>query len=492
MRNVGATANKDATRMDNQGRRRANNTSGYTGVSWHKDARKWTARIRGRDTYHYLGMFSTPEAAHEAYKAAALRMRGPAKVADPNATRLELIATVRGLYETHGIQALSTPFLERQKSKLYHRLLGSGLKQTVLLDELGLTAEYKAWRDATRKYRGETKPKWTWEIAVETAQTIKQREGDLPTLEWCRVNGYSSVVNTVFRSGHTWEELREAVGCFATSPFVESRSGIRWRSRPEASLSNFLYARGIEHKRGGRYAEGYAAQSGRRYGSLDLSFRATDGQWIDVEVWGENLERLTSGRYAKTRRLKERWQSDNPRFLGIGSTDCLSDHKLTQILEPFIGIIEPFRFDRPTDKHIETSHWTDADDLLEHCKTFAEQMPDGIFPSDEWLRKRGRYATRPGPAYNTLSVRVNQWLGGTRKVRALLGQGDVGTIQWTPARALAAWRAFHKRYGVTPSQCQTPKWRNALGREVLAEGSKIYHAAKRHGVLQAARGPRRR
>ena len=470
-----------------QGPLRTNNTSGYTGVSWDKAAGRWSARIGAQKTYHCLGLFDSPEVAHEAYQAAALRLRGPTKALDPQSARRELIATVRRLYEAHGIQALSTSFLERQRSKLYHRLLSAGLTQTVLLGELGLAAEYAAWRNARRKYRGDIKPKWTWEIAVERAKAIKESEGVLPTLEWCRLNGYSSVVNTVFRSGHTWEDLRKAVDCFATSAFVEARNGMRWRSRPEASLSNFLYARGVEHKRGEHYPEGYSVQSGRRYGAFDLSFRASDGQWIEVEVWGDNLDRLSKGNYTKTKRLKERWQASNPHFLGIPSSDCLSDRRLTSILTPYIGVIEPFHFDFPTDKLIETSHWTDADDLLKHCSAFAAQMPDGMFPCEGWLRKRGRYADRPGPPYNTLAVYVHLWLGGFRNARALLGQGHASLTKWSPDQALAAWRAFHERYGVTPSQCQTPKWRETLGREVLAEGSRIYQAVKRHGVLREAK-----
>jgi len=114
-------------------------------------------------------------------------------------------------------------------------------------------------------------------------------------------------------------------------------------------------------------------------------------------------------------------------------------------------------------------------------------MPDGIFPGESWLRKRGKHVNRPGPAYNTLAIRVNDLIGGTRAVRRLLGHGYASTIQWTPDRAIAAWRDFEKKYGLTPSQCNAGQRRRALPQEVGAEAGKIYAAARLLGLLSEAR-----
>ena len=43
------------------------NTSGYLGVSFHKQRKKWSARITADNAYKSLGLFDTKEAAHEAY-----------------------------------------------------------------------------------------------------------------------------------------------------------------------------------------------------------------------------------------------------------------------------------------------------------------------------------------------------------------------------------------------------------------------------------------
>ena len=51
-----------------------NNTSGFKGVSWNKKSQKWQAFIKLDGKQRYLGYFDTPDAAHEAYKAAATKL----------------------------------------------------------------------------------------------------------------------------------------------------------------------------------------------------------------------------------------------------------------------------------------------------------------------------------------------------------------------------------------------------------------------------------
>lgn len=49
----------------------SSNTSGLKGVSWHVESRKWVSRIGVNGRVLYLGLFNTPESAHEAYCKAA-------------------------------------------------------------------------------------------------------------------------------------------------------------------------------------------------------------------------------------------------------------------------------------------------------------------------------------------------------------------------------------------------------------------------------------
>ena len=54
----------------------ANNRSGYKGVSWHAEGKKWQAHISVGGKGIYLGLFETAEEAHEAYKTAVDRAYG--------------------------------------------------------------------------------------------------------------------------------------------------------------------------------------------------------------------------------------------------------------------------------------------------------------------------------------------------------------------------------------------------------------------------------
>lgn len=64
---------RDATpRINAENRRkpRRDNGSGYQGVSWHSQQRKWQARITCNGRARSLGVFETPTAAYAAYIAA--------------------------------------------------------------------------------------------------------------------------------------------------------------------------------------------------------------------------------------------------------------------------------------------------------------------------------------------------------------------------------------------------------------------------------------
>ena len=52
------------------------NTSGLKGVRWLKSKRKWVAAITHRKQRIHLGLFTTSEAAYEAYCSAAKRLHG--------------------------------------------------------------------------------------------------------------------------------------------------------------------------------------------------------------------------------------------------------------------------------------------------------------------------------------------------------------------------------------------------------------------------------
>ncbi len=63
-------------------KRPTTNKSGYKGVSWHKEARKWRATISSHGQWKHLGFFDTPQEAHRAYIDAAAKLNGDFARAD--------------------------------------------------------------------------------------------------------------------------------------------------------------------------------------------------------------------------------------------------------------------------------------------------------------------------------------------------------------------------------------------------------------------------
>lgn len=53
-----------------------NNTSGFKGVSFRKDIKRWAARIRIEKVDLHLGFYDTPQEAHSAYQEAATQHHG--------------------------------------------------------------------------------------------------------------------------------------------------------------------------------------------------------------------------------------------------------------------------------------------------------------------------------------------------------------------------------------------------------------------------------
>ena len=319
---------------------------------------------------------------------------------------------------------------------------------------------------------------WTWEKIVQIAKEMVEKEGHLPPAAKFQAAGHAMLIQCLYKHGKTWGDLQEATNSFDTSSFIQSRNGIRWRSHPEASLSNFLFARGFHHEKGRKYPDDYAKLSGKTYGYYDLFFTDKSGRSIDVEIWGDKPNGHNERNYALVRAGKEKYNQGREGFLGIHYSECFSDKRLTAILEPYIGIVEPHIFEKASDQFLETAHWSNADELLETCRKIAAAQPDGKFPTEDWLRKRGQWANREGRAYNTVSVYIKLWIGGTRKLRELLGQTENSSVLWDEQKAIAAYEGFYKKYGKTPTQMRTERGKNnsKFSAKIINEGCKISSA----------------
>lgn len=370
-------------------------------------------------------------------------------------TEAQLLAHCKQMYVDGGAPALLYQNLKRTKG-LYGALYAAGLRQRVLLRKLGIDAG--VFKEQTTSYRdrvsvsGRRRQGWNRERIVATAAAVVQIHGFLPPAGWFAVNGHNGMVQALYSNGMTWGDLRDAL-CLPgheAGGMVKSRNGLWWRSQSEACLSNYLHARGVPHRRGDDYPAAYVAMSGRKSGQYDVAFQGADMAWFNVEIWGDKPYGHDAVGYAEKRKVKEVFNAGNQFFIGMHFKDCWSDAQLDVILGKHLGAGVGVTCEQPHDHLIQSVHWSNADELIAFCKTLAAQQADGEFPSEEWLRKRGKHANREGPAYNTLSVYIKTLIGGIRKLRAIIGQAHVSTEQWDRKRALSELEAWVTRYGMPP------------------------------------------
>ena len=352
-----------------------------------------------------------------------------------------LISECRDLYNQRGISALLYKNIDK---KLYFRLYQKGIKLSDIITQFGLEIEFKNFKI--------NEARWNWDKLIDIIRPIVVNQNFLPPAAWFQNNGYSYLKAALYSLDKTWDDLRKEFNSYENSSFVISRNGMRWRSHPEASLSNFLFSRGIKHNKGKKYPIEYSITTGQTYGYYDLEFIAKNGCIIQVEIWGEKPNGHDEAHYEYKKNLKLAFNSNNDNFIGINFWDCYIEKQLGNILKDYIGLIEPYNFEKSYDNIIPSTHWSNADELIEYCKIFANNMPNGIFPTEEWLRKRGKWKNRDGEAYNTLSIYIKKWIGGIRQLRMIIDQPENSTVKWDKESVIQEYKKIFEIYGLTTGQ----------------------------------------
>jgi hypothetical protein len=193
-----------------------------------------------------------------------------------------------------------------------------------------------------------------------------------------------------------------------------------------------------------------------------MCFTDRIGRSVDVEVWGD-APHGRSKEYSETRRKKEAYNKNRPGFVGIHFLDCYDEKKLELILSKHVDVPAPFNFKRAHDRLIQTTRWSNTDELLETCRVISSEQPDGLLPTSEWLLKRGRHKNRSGPKYSTLATKITLWLGGFPAARQLLGQyphtpgNRHPRTKWTEESVLKAIRIWISVHGCSPGRSRSKK-----------------------------------
>jgi len=338
---------------------------------------------------------------------------------------IDAINTFRKLYNENGIQVFNIEWLNINTPSLYKTFRYCRIKLEHLSKEFGCHNEYTTLRQniitesAGRNIR-------TKENFDKDANEIYQKYKCFPAMSILRMNGYKMFVSDLYNKNFaTLEELNQK---FYISPdtALTARNGFIMDSQCETCLVNFLYTRGIKMTKGRYYTNSYTQNTGRK-GIYDLHFISpiTDNE-ISVEIWGGAYSNNRQDAYNNKRKDKEKSHINDNTFLGIEHDDCYNESTLISILEPYIGVIEPYIFENEKDKTISCTKWNLIAGI-EKGATYIMENNNNIIPSVNWMQCTYNYKNRPREDWETtnhfnimsFSYAIHRF-GGILKVRQLM------------------------------------------------------------------------
>lgn len=303
---------------------------------------------------------------------------------------------LKQLYEEKGIEVLNTDFLKEKYNEMYRIIfVNARITFKSIATEFGCIDEYNTYRKNLITKKAGRNIRTREQFDKECAEILK-KYGYFPSIRILRNNGYNMFVNDLYKKeGYpTLDELNIQFKINIDTKYI-ARNGFKMDSEYETSFVNFLYCRGIIMSKGRKYINNYTELTGKK-AIYDLHFISPIlNVEISVEIWGGasgTRSRELQAAYDEKRRMKELSHKNNNNFLGINGEDCHKEDKLTSILEPYIGIIEPYVFIDERDKVIHYSKWNLTDTLEKGAKYICDKL--GRFPSYHWMLCKGVYKDR--------------------------------------------------------------------------------------------------
>jgi len=400
------------------------------------------------------------------------------------------------IFEREGFEGLS--FERLKQLRVYYGLYKFGWNAEKICNRYGMDREEWKKKRGDRLVKSSGNIRWKEERVWDIWEELVSHYDYVPTANEIRKEfpQYGAIFAVMGNFGISYDDVRDkypnnkygprfgqmkediekpAGGMANRARWTESVNGMRWHSRAEASVSNFFYARGIKHKKGELYPEEYAEITGYARGWYDIHFETPCGKIIDVEIWGD-----INDVYLKRKEAKIKFNEGRDCFIGIHWEDCY-DNRLEEIFEPFIGNIEPFVFDKPEHELIQTAFWSNAEELIETCRWLAKKQPDGRFPTEHWLRKRGEYENREGETYNTIGVYIQKYLGGLINLRTILGEDISHYRRWDKESSLLSLDEWLQEYGISPQAYHIRFKKHGEGDEKIAKyASSLTSAILKH------------
>ena len=340
---------------------------------------------------------------------------------------------------------------------------------------------------------------WSLERLDRETKSIIEKWGAIPPLDVLSKAGYGGYANGLAFAKISIQQQREKYSVDKLE--LRSIDFQYWLSSCEAAVANFLLSRGVLVKPGKHYPIEYGDNYDASFGIYDMHFEIESESMKNeealIEIWGVGGKSLESReKYEKTRKSKEDFNKDNPYFIGIECKDAINDEQLEKIFVPFIGIkqITKHHQDFP---QLPPTRWSIADGVMKLAKHIIKNIPGGVFPGPDWLRRKNKFIGRKIFEWELKSYEHfidNIYLtGGFRKLREALGQGNENkNVSWTKERVIDEFQAIYKEFNKTPAAAASHLARSIeeFDEEQIAWRRRIHNAVMNcrntHGGHRAA------
>lgn len=324
----------------------------------------------------------------------------PYNCANRRENERNLLETIKGLITSVGVQIISHG--ELRERNITSKMLSLGITISDLVKWFSIKDQIAAL-DVRIDYH---RP------PIERVNWLVDRIGYLPT----SVELASTGIIPPSWAGRE-REIKSNVfqHKYAQSAKVISRSGHLWRSGACANVSNFLWARGIDHLPGNRFDSTFLN---------DNECQPREPLWdIEILLPTTNLRlRIEDGAtriFEKVRSecLGRKWKVSIPEnYLILPSYLSNSDVLLNHTLNERFAISSPWRFETHYDPYFPSTSWQILDELVNDAESLKKAHNLDELPS-------GKIATAKARAWERrLNRRSTAFCGGKQGLRFLLGE----------------------------------------------------------------------
>lgn len=373
----------------------------------------------------------------------------------------ECESKLKELYQEFGATALICSWLcdhgHRKLYDIYSHSDGCSLQK--LTKKWGIYDEWKVAKQIYRKQRppdvvNKEKPIWTSQKIDETMKFIIKKYGFLPPSGFIddELGNLRKFHAALYNNGglEYYKEKYAIIDRLRNYDVLKRR----FRSFPEAALSNWLISKQIIPDMGEKYPQSYKEFSGKS-AWYDMHFWSPILRIkVNIEIWGGPGKNSPGSEiYIKQKEDKISFHGNDITFMHLNYEKCFDLAYLELLFMPYIGM-RPIYND--VNKHVfDPTKWSLSEELLVKGKDICSHFSNGLLPTTTWFSRKDNHLGRviepwEPNTWGGFMDDVNK-IGGIGKLLMLLGQKEYTkyTNRITKSETLIGIQDIYEKYGKT-------------------------------------------